>query len=316
MSQRFVTCFCLIVFILTLTTGCDDLAILSPKERTRAFYLNINLSNQGKEKSFYTFLTYNIHMGFNAGQDFQDPDDIGATQKHLLRLVESIQSVDADFVALQEVADDRSNTEIKNQLEFLAKKLNMNYAYGVDGAGKPTKNRIRNLFATGREGNAILSKYEITDVENAILIHRMGKLQAGSIKVDIKISDSTSITIVNAHLTPSLDSLEVNLQIENVLEFANNQELPTVIMGDFNKFPESVYIKKITERFPDTCDQVQNENSDLVKSYGTFLGCFFACRIDYVFTQPDIFHVIDVGLLAQEYWGLSDHIGYYAKVKF
>ncbi|MCZ6594183.1 MAG: hypothetical protein O6943_04615, partial [Bacteroidetes bacterium] len=83
MSQRFVTCFCLIVFILTLTTGCDDLAILSPKERTGAFYLNINLSNQGNEKSFYTFLTYNIHMGFNAGQDFQNPDDIGATQKHL-----------------------------------------------------------------------------------------------------------------------------------------------------------------------------------------------------------------------------------------
>ena len=81
MSQRF-TCFCLILFILTLT-GCDNLAILSPKERTRAFYININLSNQGNEKSFYTFLTYNIHMGFNAGQDFQDPDVIGATQKHL-----------------------------------------------------------------------------------------------------------------------------------------------------------------------------------------------------------------------------------------
>ena len=308
--------FILILIIFTLIVGCENLALLGPEEANRAFYRNINLSNQGKEKSFYTFLTYNIHMGFNSGLDPWDSEDIGATQSHLLRLIESIKSVDADFVALQEVADGRSNTEIQNQLKFLAERLNMNYAYGVDGENKPGKNGIRDLFATGIEGNAILSKYEIISAERTLIIHKINKWHAGSVKADIRISDSTSITIVNAHLTPSLDSLEVNLQIENVLEFANNQELPTVIMGDFNKFPESVYIKAITERFPDTCDQVQNENSDLVKSYGTFLGCFFACRIDYVFTQPDIFHVIDVGLLAQKYWGLSDHIGYYAKVKF
>ena len=121
-------------------------------------------------------------MGFNIGQDFKDPDNIGATQSHLLKLVESIQSVDADFVALQEAADGRSNTEIKNQLKFLAERLNMNYAYGVDGEGKPVKNGIRKLFATGREGNAILSKYEITNVENAILIHRINKWIAGCLK--------------------------------------------------------------------------------------------------------------------------------------
>ncbi len=316
MIFRFYNWSLLLAYSLMMV-GCEGLAIFSPEQESTAFYRNINLANQGKEKPFYTFLTYNIHMGFNIGQDPWDADEIGATQNHLLKLVEAIQSVDADFVALQEVADDRSNTEIKNQLKFLAEELNMNYAYGVDGENEPGQHGIRDLFATGREGNAILSKYEIINVENAIIIHKINKWRAGCLKVDVKISDDTFITTLNAHLTPSFDTLEVNLQIDNVLEFASKQKFPTVILGDFNKLPNSVYIKRITEEYLDTCDQVENENSDFVKRYGTFFpGELGSRRIDYIFIQPDVFGVVDVGLLAEEYWDLSDHVGYFAMIEF
>lgn len=313
------------VFVLVVVVGLVIVAIFiyldwRQKEERIFYFLNIKETKDAKSKSHYTFMTYNIQLGFNYYDDPWDRKQIGGTEDNLIQIVEAIKSIDPDVVALQEVAKNRSNAKIKNQIKFLAKKLNMNYAYGDHG-----ENDVKGFFHKGRWGNAILSKYRIIAIQNHEIFYKNRWSRRSCLEATIQFSQG-SVTVFSTHFEFS----GFESEIKNTLELIQKSTNPVVLMGDFNLFTTDDRLTPILKRLSDTCKEVDNENSLFVQQYGTIglperkvVRCPFCdkplpfgCRIDHIFISPQIFEVVDVGLLPKKYWKVSDHVAYFAKLKF
>ncbi len=282
--------------------ACDDLGVLSPEKEGEVFYKNINLNNQDSPKTHYTFLTFNIHKGF--GLPPEDPPRNGGNEQHFLKLVDAIKSVEPDFVALQEVVQGKFNATIQNQIEFLAQHLDMNYAFG------PARTERNLIFEDGLTGNAILSRYKILNVVNSSIDKNE---ERSCLHLDVEITDNIYLTILNAHLWP-IPANAADFQFANVLAIADMKTHPTVIMGDFNAHERSTHVLRVNEKYPDTFLQIEDEDSQTIRKHGTYLPKRF--RIDYIFTESAFFEVLDIGLLPDEYWDVSDHVGYHTMITF
>ncbi len=100
-------------------------------------------------------LSYNIHKGFSIGnRDFILND-----------IKQALRDLNADILFLQEVLGDHNDQKCKIpnwqtaiQFEYLADSVWPHFAYG--------KNAI---YPEGHHGNAILSKFPITDWSNHVI---------------------------------------------------------------------------------------------------------------------------------------------------
>ena len=120
------------------------------------------------EDSVLTVVTYNIHLGFNAFSDPWDKDQIGADSEQIENLARVLKQIDADIIALQEVPRNRYNAVVKDFVEELARVMQMNYAFGAHGYNDPY-----HIYPVhGEWGNAILTKYEIKEIENVEVEYR------------------------------------------------------------------------------------------------------------------------------------------------
>ncbi|MFX1340465.1 MAG: endonuclease/exonuclease/phosphatase family protein [Promethearchaeota archaeon] len=194
-------------------------------------------------------MTWNIHTGVG----IDDKYDIG-------RITEEIKSNKADIVGLQEV-----NEKIARRI---AKRLDMEYFYHDE--------------LDGEDGNAILSKYHIEDVE---IIYLSPKDDRSIIKAEI-IINTEKWNIFVTHL--SLRNREDNLiQTEYILNKVIKANLKRVILvGDFNFGPDSEQYNKITTNEPlklmDTYKHL-NEDRGL-----TFRTNYLFRRIDFIFCSTDL----------------------------
>lgn len=153
--------------------------------------------------------TYNVHKC--TGLDFQrNPERIAAV----------INSLGADIVALQEVLCDPCDGP-GAQLRLLAEKTGMQMTVG----GPTVKKR------DGRYGNALLSRYPITNVR----LHNisLGAFEPrGIIDADIQVGDQ-SVRVIATHL--GLWPMERNRQARRLLEIIpENPAGPLIVMGDMN----------------------------------------------------------------------------------
>ncbi len=122
-------------------------------ENERTSYFK-NIREQSYEDSIISCVTYNIQLGFKAGQDPWQKDVIGASAAQIQNITDLLKRINPDIVALQEVPRNRYNTEVKDFLEKLAAEMNMNYAFGSHGFNDP--NGIYPVY--GEWGTAILTK--------------------------------------------------------------------------------------------------------------------------------------------------------------
>ncbi|TET95656.1 MAG: hypothetical protein E3J28_00270, partial [Desulfobacteraceae bacterium] len=72
------------------------------------------------------FMTYNIRVGAGIENPFTSIRNLPSSREKLERIALAIKSVDPDVIALQEVRG-------IHQATFLAKTLNLNYAYSSHG---------------------------------------------------------------------------------------------------------------------------------------------------------------------------------------
>lgn len=312
------------IFILVGSIGFIVAAIFiylnwNQKDERISYFSNIKEINHIKPNFYYTFMTYNIQMGFDKYGDPWDRKQTGGTENNLMRLVEAIRSVDPDVVALQEVASDRSNTKIKNQIEVLAEKLNMNYAYGAHG-----KNTPGGFWSRGIWGNAILSKYKILSIQNHEIFYENEWKRRSCLEATIELPEGLT-TVFSTHF----EFEDIEGHVRNTINLIQKSINPVVLMGDFNLLPEDKLMTPILKKLSDTCKEIHNKNSLFVQQYGTmgelrkvqcpWCGKQFApfvCRIDNIFISPESFKVVDVGLIPKKYWNVSDHVGYFAQLRF
>ena len=169
----------------------------------------------------FNILTYNIHKGFDRyNRDFV-----------LHRIKEQLQGTRVDAVLLQEIQGRHLHHESSisawpevSQFEYLADSIWPHYAYG--------KNAI---YRKGHHGNAILSKYEITEWSN-LNLSRFRQASRGLLhgKIDFPGSDSV-LHLLCVHL--DLIGFERKRQIRELkhyIDWSIGDDEPVILGGDFN----------------------------------------------------------------------------------
>lgn len=163
-------------------------------------------------------VTWNIHKGIG-----------GVDRRYSLqRTIALLRSLHPDIALLQEVAEGMPRCGMDNQVEQLADGLELKHiAYGAE-----------HRFRVGGYGNAILSRYPLTDSTRIDLTIGRRK-QRGLVKTraHAKLEHGTrSVVIFNLHL--GLLGGEREQQLERFLEchpFAHlHHDTPLVVGGDFN----------------------------------------------------------------------------------
>ena len=238
---------------------------------------------QPKEK--FNFMTFNIRVGCGWDSYGTSPYRCTPTKKNLNLVIEAIKSEDPDVVALQEVKGFR-------QAEYIAKKLNMNFAYITHGGNHPWW------------GMAILSKFEILNSKTSYIHY--GRDVRSALISEIKIDDNP-YHFVNVHYHLG----NYKSQVSSTMSIVNKIDGPVILLGDFNRSDWDYEMEPVHDSLIDTCKAVSTENSKNVVTVGTGFG-----RIDYIFVQDKYFTVLDAGIVSvKKYRYASDHIAYYSIVK-
>lgn len=162
-------------------------------------------------------LTYNIHKGLNWNNSV-----------HILpELKEFLQSIELDFVFLQEVAGknekliERFNTWVDNQYEYLADQVWDDYAY--------SKNAI---YDHRDHGNAILSKYPILKHEVYDLTLHKREMRA-LLFCEVETPNG-KLHLYCTHLNLLHKHRKVQYEMINEIIKENSQNNPIIFAGDLN----------------------------------------------------------------------------------
>lgn len=252
-------------------------------ENQRTSYFK-NIHEQVFADSIIICVTYNIQLGFNIGQNPWQKDVTGATEEQIQNIADLLMQIDPDIIALQEVPRNRYNAAIKDFLERLANKMNMNYAFGSHGFNDPY-----DVYPVhGEWGTALLTKYKILEISN-IQVEYIDKWQKRSLlNAKIQLNDSTTINTISLHFLPSLQG------IPNTAEYLKTLHDPIILMGDFNYTGEISDFKGIGLEDVDSTYEIH--------------------WIDRIFYAKKYFKVLEIGTLTDTI-GVSDHVPNYGKLQ-
>jgi endonuclease/exonuclease/phosphatase family metal-dependent hydrolase len=173
----------------------------------------------------FRVMTYNVHQGFDGG-------DIPA----LDRIADTISHEGPDVLVLQEVVRGWLIDDQHDVLGYLAGRLGLGYVYG------PT---IGDLY-----GNAILSRYPITDVRRISYAKEPGLRYQPRGAVIAHIGDDASavrVLIAVTHLDENSDASAVRTEQVRALLNEMGTATPAIIACDCNAKPDAPELKLITD---------------------------------------------------------------------
>lgn len=234
-------------------------------------------------------LTWNIHKGIG-----------GVDRRYRIeRTVGLLESLKPDIVLLQEVAEGMPRARFDNQLEVLSRALKMPYvAYGRE-----------HRFRVGGYGNAIISKFPLTDMQRVDLTIGTRK-QRGVILARAHVPHEghvRSLVLFNLHL--GLAGSERAKQLELFLKchpFAGlHNRTPIVVAGDMNDVWGT-----LGDRFLAPAGFVRAGHR-----FNTFPAMFPVRPLDAMFVRGDLrsVHFAAIrGALAQS---ASDHLPLFAELE-
>ncbi|MFA7494636.1 MAG: endonuclease/exonuclease/phosphatase family protein [Proteiniphilum sp.] len=227
-------------------------------------------------------MTYNIHRG-------QDADN----NDRLMEMAVFIKESGADIVGLEEVDSVCYRSGQVDQARILAEYSGMYYTF------------VRHFaFQGGAYGQALLSKYPITEVKNnrlPVVTDIPGQTTA-FLTARINVSDKKSFLTGVAHLDYRNAESRVK-QAEIINDIYTDSDIPGILLGDMNAEPDTWEILIFKEKFQDT------HPDDLL----TFPDGMPVKKIDYIFVDKSEkievteHKVIDVSF--------SDHLPVLATIK-
>jgi endonuclease/exonuclease/phosphatase family metal-dependent hydrolase len=169
-------------------------------------------------------LSYNIHHGRGLDE-----------QVDLKRIADVIRTADPDVVALQEVDRKTKRTSNVDQASELARLTGMypTFAKATDCEG-------------GDYGQAILSRFPLSNVEISKLANRDGREQRIAVSAMFEFLKDFRIQFISTHLDHS-DSV---LRLEQATQLANSGSQSatlSILAGDINAPPESDVLAALHE---------------------------------------------------------------------
>lgn len=258
-----------------------------------AFYFSLDTGSRKLSKGDWMkikILSYNIHKGFNIGNRHFILEEI----KHALN------ETQADVLFLQEILGENNQHKIPNwktsiQFEYIADVVWPHYAYG--------KNAI---YPEGHHGNAILSKYPITQWENHNISTNRFE-QRGFLKAEITHPESHEKVIVcNTHLDLTQRGREK--QANFIVKKLENEKMPWVLVGDFNDW--NFHISKIIEQKLCAHDVFQTLHGRFPKTYPSIFPILSLDRVFSFKMKPTLAKILN-----DSHWKrLSDHLPLYVEL--
>lgn len=300
MKKLILVCF--LIFI-----SCEDFSILEKDQENIFFFKNKGMIND-EFSGELSVATFNIKFGYCQTCD-PFSNEIGGSYEQLDRIADLINSLDLDIVSLQEVGFEYDLTVVQNQAEYLAQKTNMNFAYGMARAFQ----NENNLFINGFWGNAILSKYEIIDLENPRIRYIDYYNQNRALKATIKLSNETEVVILNSHFESGSTDKEKNNQIDRIRSFVNQESIPYIFTGDLNIpfIGGTDFISRLDDEFNNSLEEISQTESEVILNSGTFIN---GSVLDYIFTDKSNFDIQSGMLAPMESWDISDHYLYWVNL--
>lgn len=221
--------------------------------------------------------------------------DAGNWPLRLKLIVEVLRAADADVIALQEVLQD-SAKKLPNQAETIAAALG---GYTVHFMSTSP------MGAANRYGNAILTRLPVSAVDTIKLEPLNDYRTAIRLRVD---AHGRTVDIVNTHLAWQPEAGAVRAQqIRGLLDWLPQDDVPLVLMGDFNAPLDEAALAPIAVRGLDPALKPGVTDTTLVTSRG-----LPARVIDHIFADPRAFAVSDarrIGDVAVDGEYPSDHFG-------
>lgn len=221
-------------------------------------------------------LTYNIHHGEGTDGKLDLP-----------RIANVIKQVAPDVVALQEVDKSTRRSQGVDQAAELGKLTGMHHAFGqaMDYAG-------------GEYGEALLSKYPLSDVQVHELPFTPDCEPRSAIAARIRLGETgPEFIFVGTHLEHAKATLRLCQSNKlNPILVAKNA-LPTILAGDLNDVPESPTIRVLKSRWKDASEE---------RPAPTWPSDRPTKKIDYVLFRPeDVLRVVEQRVVAEP--TASDH---------
>lgn len=225
-------------------------------------------------------LTYNIHKGIG-GRD---------RRYRLQRILDVIDTANADIVCLQEVDRNVRRSSFDDQPELLTKELGFeHFAF-----------QINHKIKTGGYGNCTLSRFPIAcSADISLRIGNRKNRQALHTIIETPVG---MVSLANLHL--GLAEKDRHLQIQKLLEseaFRRHSSLPSVVTGDTNDWRNTLHKGAFRE-------YGYNQMSHLQASLKTFPAYIPLGALDKAFANSRIklldCHTIDTKLAK----AASDHL--------
>ncbi|MFS1511301.1 endonuclease/exonuclease/phosphatase family protein [Chengkuizengella sp. SCS-71B] len=198
----------------------------------------------------------------------------------LNRITTVIENSGADIVGLQEVDRFHIRSDMVDQIEDIADRLNMYWAF------------VPSLqFSFMEYGNAILSRFPIINTAMIDLENDIEDRSAILVEIETPLG---LIEIINVHFGLTFEEKES--QMKQIMLYIQNIEHPIILMGDFNMTSDNTLMQELTYTW-----QSSRTDSATVLS---------GLEIDYIFTNN--------GLLILDSWTIdsdaSDHLPVMAEV--
>lgn len=212
-------------------------------------------STADRERTTLRVLSWNIHHGEGSDGDFD-----------LARIARTIQDLNVDLVALQEVDRTTGRSGWRDQALEIASLADMHHVYGP---AMP--------YDRGEYGEAILSRWPILRSENVQLPKISGSEPRALLVAEIDTPIVGRVRFGATHLAHDAanDRLE---QARIILNELNDGLMPTILAGDLNAEPDDPPLRLLLGYF---------EDSHAANPRPTFPAIDPDRRIDYILTSPN-----------------------------
>lgn len=186
------------------------------------------------------------------------------------RILDVLRDVDADIIALQEVVRIETDRPEKDQANFIAAELGMNFRFG--------ENR---QLTGGTYGNALLSRYPLHATCNYD-ISASGREPRGCLRVDMNLPGGTLLHVFNIHMGTAF--LERRKQARKLVspKILHQAELsgPRIVLGDFNEWTRGLTTRLLRQHFvaPNLRDHMDRSR--------TYPGPLPFLHLDHIYFDP------------------------------
>lgn len=219
-----------------------------------AVVATLTVADTSSQSSEIQVATWNIRRGL--GMD---------NRTDLTRTAQGLRLLAADVIGLQEVDLGAGRSGKVNQPEYLGQQLGYHPAFGsfMD-------------FDGGRYGLGLMSRYPLVRVEELRL--PTGNEPRVALVAELVLPDNRHVLVVNVHFDWVSDDTFRLAQAQQVTEFLKQQELPWILLGDFNDQPGSPTMNLFAD-FAVSADKIGPNR-------GTFPADKPKSEIDFIFAGP------------------------------